>query len=114
MGESGGGRGRQRGIRGSRSRPGRLIDSTLAGKVRRNRRPLPNPASEPVTALGRHVTRRVQALKAALDFTGRATVTFGRACTSWRRLRPASIARHIYETGITAIPIVSLISFSSR
>ena len=34
-----------------------------------------------------------------------------RACTSWRRLRPASIARHVYETGITAIPIVSLIAF---
>ena len=27
------------------------------------------------------------------------------------RLRPTSIARHIYETGITAIPIVSLIAF---
>jgi phospholipid/cholesterol/gamma-HCH transport system permease protein len=34
-----------------------------------------------------------------------------RACTSWRRLRPISIARHVYETGITAIPIVSLIAF---
>ncbi len=34
-----------------------------------------------------------------------------RACTSWHRLRPASVARHIYETGITAIPIVSLIAF---
>ena len=38
-------------------------------------------------------------------------MTFLRACTSWRRLRPASIARHVYETGITAIPIVSLIAF---
>jgi hypothetical protein len=28
-----------------------------------------------------------------------------------RRLRPISIARHVYDTGITAIPIVSLIAF---
>ena len=46
-----------------------------------------------------------------VDFIGRSVVTFGRACTSWRRLRPTSIARHVYETGITAIPIVSLIAF---
>ena len=38
-------------------------------------------------------------------------MTLLRACTSWRRLRPTSIARHVYETGITAIPIVSLIAF---
>ena len=42
---------------------------------------------------------------------GRSTITFLRACTSWRRLRPTSIARHVYETGLTAIPIVSLIAF---
>ena len=28
-----------------------------------------------------------------------------------RRLRPISIARHVYDTGITAIPIVTLIAF---
>jgi phospholipid/cholesterol/gamma-HCH transport system permease protein len=95
------------------SPPGQLelIDSTLAGKVHANPPSSSEPSFEPVTALGRQVTRRVQAMKAAVDFMGRATVTFGRACTSWRRLRPASIARHIYETGITAIPIVSLIAF---
>jgi phospholipid/cholesterol/gamma-HCH transport system permease protein len=94
-------------------RPGQLelIDSTLAGKVHAHPASSSEPTFEPVTELGRQVTRRVQALKAALDFIGRATVTFGLACTSWRRLRPASIARHIYETGITAIPIVSLIAF---
>ena len=88
-----------------------LIDSTLAGKVHATPPSSSEPSFEPVSALGRHVTRRVLALNAALDFIGRATVTFGRACTSWRRLRPASIARHIYETGVTAIPIVSLIAF---
>jgi phospholipid/cholesterol/gamma-HCH transport system permease protein len=33
------------------------------------------------------------------------------ALTHWRRLRPTSIARHVYDTGITAIPIVALIAF---
>jgi len=88
-----------------------LIDSTLAGKVHAHPPSSSEPSFEPVTALGRQVTRRIQAVKASLDFIGRATVTLGGASTHWRRLRPASIARHIYETGITAIPIVSLIAF---
>ncbi len=88
-----------------------LIDHTLAGKVRPTPPSSSESAFEPVSALGKQVTRRVQAVKLALDFIGRACVAFGRASTSWRRLRPASIARHVYETGITAIPIVSLIAF---
>jgi len=95
------------------SRPGQLelIDSTLAGKVHATPASSSESTFEPVSAIGRIATRRVLALKMALDFMGRATMTFLRACTSWRRLRPASIARHVYETGITAIPIVSLIAF---
>jgi phospholipid/cholesterol/gamma-HCH transport system permease protein len=95
------------------TRPGQLelIDATVAGKVRSTPPSSSEPAFEPVSALGRQVTRRVQALKMALDFLGRAMMAFLRACTSLRRLRPASIARHVYETGVTAIPIVSLIAF---
>ncbi|HEV7608819.1 MAG TPA: ABC transporter permease [Steroidobacteraceae bacterium] len=95
------------------ARPGQLelIDSTLAGNVHATPPSSSEPSFEPVSALGRQVTRRVQAFKLSLDFIGRATLTFLHACTSWRRLRPASIARHVYETGITAIPIVSLIAF---
>ncbi len=95
------------------SKPGQLelIESTLAGKVHLTPPSSSEPSFEPVSALGRHVTHRVQGFKLALDFIGRATLTLMRACTSWRRLRPASVARHIYETGITAIPIVSLIAF---
>ena len=95
------------------ARPGQidLIDSTLAGKARATPPSSSEPTFEPVTALGRQVTTRWIALKFALDFIGRATMAFLRACKSWRRLRPASIARHVYETGITAIPIVSLIAF---
>lgn len=88
-----------------------LIESTLTGTLHPHPKSSSESTFEPVTALGRHVTRRVQEMKFALDFIGRATMTFVRACTSWRRLRPTSIARHVYETGITAIPIVSLIAF---
>jgi phospholipid/cholesterol/gamma-HCH transport system permease protein len=88
-----------------------LIDATIAGKVRGTPPTSSEPRFEPVSALGRHVTRRWVSFKLALDFIGRVTLTWLRACASWRRLRPISIARHVYETGITAIPIVSLIAF---
>jgi phospholipid/cholesterol/gamma-HCH transport system permease protein len=95
------------------ARPGQLelIESTLAGRIRAVPLSSSEPSFEPVNALGRQVTRRLQGVKLALDFIGRGALTFVHACTSWHRLRPASIARHIYETGITAIPIVSLIAF---
>ena len=31
--------------------------------------------------------------------------------TRLKRLRPISIARHVYDTGVTALPIVALIAF---
>ena len=46
-----------------------------------------------------------------LAFLGRMSVTAVRALTSLKRLRPISVARHVYDTGITAIPIVGLIAF---
>jgi phospholipid/cholesterol/gamma-HCH transport system permease protein len=94
-------------------KPGQLdlIDATLAGKVHVTPPTSSEPRFEPVSALGRQVTRRWNGLLAALDFIGQTSLTALRACTSWRRMRPISIARHIYETGITAIPIVSLIAF---
>jgi phospholipid/cholesterol/gamma-HCH transport system permease protein len=90
--------------------PLQLIENTLAGA---HATPASSSESrfEPVSALGRHVTRRVQTVRLALEFVGRATVTLLRACTSWRRMRPTSVTRHVYETGLTAIPIVSLIAF---
>ena len=88
-----------------------LIETTLAGRKHAAPPSSSEPAFEPVSALGRQVTRRVVAFQYALDFIGRSVITWLRTCTSWHRLRPASVARHIYETGITAIPIVSLIAF---
>ncbi|HEX6637694.1 MAG TPA: ABC transporter permease [Steroidobacteraceae bacterium] len=88
-----------------------LIDASFTGKRRGPPASSSESKFEPVSALGRHVTRRWVSLLLALDFIGRTTSTALRASTSWRRMRPISIARHVYETGITAIPIVSLIAF---
>jgi phospholipid/cholesterol/gamma-HCH transport system permease protein len=50
-------------------------------------------------------------MRGALAFAGRLAVTMLRAGVSLHRLRIPSIARHLYETGIQAIPIVALIAF---
>jgi phospholipid/cholesterol/gamma-HCH transport system permease protein len=56
----------------------------------------------------------VLAKEGALDllgFVGAVTAGLGRLFGSFKRLRLPSIVRHVYETGLTAIPIVSLIAF---
>jgi phospholipid/cholesterol/gamma-HCH transport system permease protein len=89
-----------------------VIDGTLARTPYR----APPPCAEdddiePVEALGRTVVRRWRALVDSLSFFGQVIVMMGRALLSVRRLRPISVARHVWDTGITAIPIVSLIAF---
>jgi phospholipid/cholesterol/gamma-HCH transport system permease protein len=64
-----------------------------------------------VEGIGRRAVRSWQGLLATIDFIGRAAAAMLRALTSVRRLRPTSVARHVYETGITAVPIVSLVGF---
>ncbi len=66
---------------------------------------------EPVEALGRQVVGRWRDVVAAMNFMGRVVMTVLRALAHPRRLRPTSIVRHVYDTGITAIPIVALIGF---
>jgi phospholipid/cholesterol/gamma-HCH transport system permease protein len=74
----------------------------------------PRLRSEPATAMD-HLGRRAVAAWALvgswLNFIGRVSFVLARAITSLRRLRPISVLRHVYDTGITAIPIVSLIAF---
>jgi phospholipid/cholesterol/gamma-HCH transport system permease protein len=88
-----------------------LIETTRTGTPHPSPRSSSEPQFEAVSALGRRVVSRWRGIRSALDFVGRTTLTFLHACVSWRRLRPISVARHVYETGITAIPIVSLIAF---
>src|SRR3984957_17970437 len=63
-----------------------------------------------VEGVGRHAVRALQSIDAGLSFIGHISVAFAHAWAALR-LRPASIARHIYDTGVTAVPIVSLIAF---
>jgi phospholipid/cholesterol/gamma-HCH transport system permease protein len=66
--------------------------------------------AQAVEGLGRHAVRGLQSIDGGLSFLGRISVAFARACSTLR-LRPVSIARHVYDTGVTAVPIVSLIAF---
>jgi phospholipid/cholesterol/gamma-HCH transport system permease protein len=66
---------------------------------------------EPVTALGRHVVIITRDTRAGLAFLGRVALTALSAAANPKQLRPIAIARHVYETGVTAIPIVALIAF---
>jgi phospholipid/cholesterol/gamma-HCH transport system permease protein len=97
----------------------RLIDSTLKGErpVCADPKPVPHehglaPLTEAgLTEIGLFSVREWRDAVAALAFLGRIFSTFGGALTSFKRLRPISIARHIYDTGITAMPITALIAF---
>jgi phospholipid/cholesterol/gamma-HCH transport system permease protein len=89
-----------------------LVDRTLGGEVT-----APSPehetrlAAAAVEGLGRRTVGAWHSMQGSLAFIGHAAVAGLRALGSWRRLRPASIARHVYDTGITAMPIVGLIAF---
>lgn len=61
--------------------------------------------------IGHSTVLQARQARDAVGFFGRIAVTFMRAWRSARTLRITSVTRHIYETGIEAIPIVSLIAF---
>lgn len=64
-----------------------------------------------LTFIGRRAVTLWRDMIGALAFLGWLSVTALRALPRPRGLRPISIARHVYDTGITAIPIVALIAF---
>jgi phospholipid/cholesterol/gamma-HCH transport system permease protein len=89
-----------------------LLERTLAGDTPASRTPPPEAEEvEPVAALGRETVRRWNDVVASLGFIGHVAVLAGGALRHPRRLRPISVLRHVYDTGVTAIPIVSLIAF---
>jgi phospholipid/cholesterol/gamma-HCH transport system permease protein len=70
------------------------------------------PAEERVLArIGRYAVRTGRDMVEGLAFLGRVAVTALRDVTRKGRLRPIAIARHLYDTGLTAVPIVALIAF---
>jgi phospholipid/cholesterol/gamma-HCH transport system permease protein len=64
-----------------------------------------------LTFIGRRAVTLWRDMSGALAFLGRVSATGLGALLRPRRLRPTSIARQVYDTGITAIPIVALIAF---
>ena len=69
------------------------------------------PGERALVAIGRYAVRSGRDMLQALAFVGRVCTTFAASLARPRRLRPVSIARHVYDTGITAMPIVALIAF---
>jgi phospholipid/cholesterol/gamma-HCH transport system permease protein len=69
------------------------------------------PDFRPVTRLGRTVVARWDGVQDGLAFTGEAALRLVRGIPSMKSWRPTSVVRHVYETGIKAIPIVALIAF---
>lgn len=69
------------------------------------------PAEVATAALGKRVVRGRDDLLEGLGFVGQSATTFAGNVTQPHRWRWTSITRHVYDTGITAIPIVALIAF---
>jgi phospholipid/cholesterol/gamma-HCH transport system permease protein len=109
----------------------RLVEETLRPVAAERAAPLPAPRREAVSEavegeaeaaveaaevatlafIGRLAVTLWRDMTGALAFLGRLSVTGLRALGRPRGLRPISIARHVYDTGITAVPIVALIAF---
>lgn len=93
-----------------------LVDETLAGEAGESAAPpaaaAPGaPGARALVAIGRYAVRFSHGLMGGCAFLGRAFVTLLASLGRPQRLRPISIVRHVYDTGITAMPIVALIAF---
>jgi phospholipid/cholesterol/gamma-HCH transport system permease protein len=66
---------------------------------------------ETLAFIGRRAVILWRDMTGALAFLGKLSSTALHAVAHPRALRPISVARHVYDTGITAIPIVALIAF---
>jgi phospholipid/cholesterol/gamma-HCH transport system permease protein len=66
---------------------------------------------EVVGGLGLWAVVQGRHARGVVDFFGRIVMVVGQAFSRPAALRSSSLVRHMYETGITAIPIVSLIAF---
>jgi len=88
----------------------RLVAQTLA-KGEATVKPEQLHSGSAVERLGRHALERLTGWAEGLAFLGVTVVRFLAAAKDPRGWRPISIARHVYDTGLTAIPIVALIAF---
>jgi len=91
----------------------RVVRQTLGGGAAAAGRPVAVTAApaNPVRALGERAVATQLRAAHSLAFVGRVVVCTLRALRHPRRWRPTAIVRHVWDTGITALPIVSLIAF---
>ncbi len=93
----------------------RLLDEMLqreaAGDATAAAAPAARARRELLASIGRETVAAADDLRDGLAFLGRVSSSLLASLSSWRRLRPISIARHVYDTGITAMPITALIAF---
>jgi phospholipid/cholesterol/gamma-HCH transport system permease protein len=94
----------------------RLVEETLGAEPAAPVEPAaPSGPEEPggraLIAIGRYAVRTGHDLVGGSAFLGRTLTTFAASLAHPRRLRPVSVVRHVYDTGITAMPIVALIAF---
>jgi phospholipid/cholesterol/gamma-HCH transport system permease protein len=90
----------------------RLIGETLDRMHAAGVPPAPRVRFSLLGRLGRETVLLAKDVKSLVNFLGRACVTFVRSLRhGGRGLRLTSVTRHIYDTGITAVPIVGLIAF---
>lgn len=93
--------------------PFAFIDEIIRGspaEVPREGAPLPL-VSRTVALIGRESVEQLHDARDALGYFGRIVHTGGQSLSSLKRLRLPAIVRQVYETGIQAVPIVSLIAF---
>ncbi len=93
-----------------------LLDETLKEAEESTAAPPAAAAAGPeatgtLASLGRRAVNAARDLIEGLAFLGRVSLTFLASLTQLKRLRPISVARHVYDTGMTAMPIVALIAF---
>ncbi|HVC01183.1 MAG TPA: ABC transporter permease [Steroidobacteraceae bacterium] len=88
------------------------------GELRAARGLLPVPPADdaateerPLEDIGRWAVAQGGEVRTFAGFVGHIVAVVGRGARKPRALRIASLSRHVYETGVTAIPIVSLIAF---
>ena len=84
---------------------------TLVGAQAPPGEPRARPGPEPLGTVGRWTVRQGNAAHDAFEYLGRIQYALGSALLRPRRFRIRSVVRHVYETGIQAIPIVALIAF---
>jgi phospholipid/cholesterol/gamma-HCH transport system permease protein len=97
------------------SRPGLLafIDETMAGEpgTPGHAGPARGAFAGALQGVGQAAARTREGALDLLGFIGVITAGVGRIFGSLKRLRLPSVVRHVYETGVSAVPIVSLIAF---